>query len=80
MEKFAGYIIILHTCTKNHNTWCMVPEIRSERDIILSHIGQYFATSPTPCPFPQWSQKTKLKKTKKKKNVPGDIILLYIYV
>ena len=35
--------IILHTCTKNHNIWCTVPEIRNESDRIFCHFGPFFA-------------------------------------
>ena len=35
IKKFAGDIIILHMHTKNHNIWCMVPSIWSERHNLL---------------------------------------------
>ena len=47
MKKFAGDIIILHMCTKNHNIWCTVPEIWSETDIIFGHSGPFFVLLPT---------------------------------
>ena len=42
MKKFAGDIIILYMCTKNHNIWCTVAEIRSET-YIFCHFEQFFA-------------------------------------
>ena len=42
MKKFAGDVIILSKCTKNHNIWCMVPEIQSETDIIFVILGNFF--------------------------------------
>ena len=35
MEKIAKYIIILSMCTKTTITWGTVPEIRSEKDILV---------------------------------------------
>ena len=64
MKQFAGYII-LHTCIKNHNRWCMVPEIRSETDIILCHTEQFFALLPT-LPLTPMIPKIKILKKRKK--------------
>ena len=52
MKKFAGYIIILHTGTKNHNTWCIVPETWSETDMILCHWAMFCPFTNTPSPLP----------------------------
>ena len=50
MKKFAGGVIILHMCTKNHNPiiWCMVPEIQSETDKKICHFLPFFALLPPP--------------------------------
>ena len=87
MKKFAGDIIILHMCTKNHNIWCMVPKICSETDIIFCHFGRFFALLPIPChpppplsPSPPPTLMIPKIKWKKMKKMPGDIILLYIHV
>ena len=45
MKKFAGDII-LHMCNKNHNMWCMVPEIWSEADKLFCYYGPFFALLP----------------------------------
>ena len=52
MKKFAGDIIILPMCIKNHNIWCEVPEIQSGTDRIFFHFGPFFAFFPPPPPFP----------------------------
>ena len=61
-------------CIKNHNIWCMVPEIWSETDRIICHFGPFFALLPPPLIIP------KIKFWKKMKKMPIDIILLYIHV
>ena len=63
MKKFAGDIIILHMCTKNHNhmrysSW------DTKWDRIFCHFGPFFALLTT---FPLTTQKKKvLKKLKTK--------------
>ena len=82
MKKFAGDIIILHMCTKNHNhmmygSWDT--EWDSEIDIIFCHSGLLFALllptsrqcmDPAPCMDPENKNFEKMKKT------PADIIIL----
>ena len=52
--------------------WCMIPEIRTTTDRIFSHFGSFFAHL-----HPLTTQRIKiLKKWKKKKKTPGDIIIL----
>ena len=66
-----------YTCVpKTTIIWCMIPEIRSETDIIFCHFGPFFALLHTPLSSPQWSRKSKF--WNKLKKMPGDIILLYI--
>ena len=50
MKKFAE-ISSFYTCVpKITIIWYMVPEIRSEADIIFCHFGPYFALLPPPPP------------------------------
>ena len=46
MKKFAGYIIILNMCTKNHNHMMYRFWDRSETDTIFCHYGPVFALLP----------------------------------
>ena len=48
MKKACGnVIIILHTCTKNHDHMiCMLAKILSVTDIIFCHFGPFFALLP----------------------------------
>ena len=70
MKKFAGDIIILHMCTKNHNhmmygSW----DTEWDRQNFLSFWAIF-------CPFsPLTTRKIKILKLKK---TPGDIIILHI--
>ena len=50
MKKFAGYIILLHMCTKNHNHMMYVPEIQSETGKKFCYFGPFFAPLPPPLP------------------------------
>ena len=66
MKKFAGDIIILHMCTKNHNpmmygSWDT--EWDTEFFVILDHFLPFYHSPP-----------------KKSKKIPRDIILLYIHL
>ena len=77
MKKFAGDIIILHMCTKNHNhmmygSW----DMEWDRQKILS-FWAIFCPFTTPQPPNDPEYQTFEKKMKK---MPGDIILLYIHV
>ena len=54
----------------------MAPEIQSVADIIFCHFGPYFALLPLLTPNDPENQNFE----KKKKKMPGDIILLYIHV
>ena len=74
MKKFAGDIIILHMCTKNHNH--MVPEIRSDTDIIFCRFGPFFALLP-PHPQPLTIPKIKILKKNEKKHL--EILSFYTY-
>ena len=56
----------------------MVPDIQSETDRICCHFRPFFVILPTICPSND-PEKSKLKK-KKKKEMSGYIILLYIRV
>ena len=73
MKKFAGDIIILHTCTKNHNH--MIYSFwNAEWDwqmffVILVHFLPFYLPH-------YWSWISKF--WKKMKKMPGDFILLYI--
>ena len=71
MEKFAGNIVILHMCTKNHNhmlygSW--------DTDKYFCHFGQFFAILPPPLMIPN------IKTLKKMKKMAVNIILLYVHV
>ena len=75
MKKFAGDIIILDKCTKNHNhvmygSWDTEWD-RQKKSVILDHF------LPFCLPPPMISN---IKILKKMQKLPGDIILLYIHV
>ena len=82
MKKFAGDIIILHMCTKNHNhmmnhesysSWDT--EWDTEFFVILGHFLPFYHLLTSPLMIP------KIKILKKKwKKIPGDIILLDVHV
>ena len=71
MGKFAGDIIILHMCTKNHN-YMMYSSWDTEwyRQKNLSFWAIF-------CPFTSLTTK-KIKILKKMKILPGDIIILHM--
>ena len=74
MKKFAGYIIILHKCTKNYNhmvysSW----DTEWDRQNFLSFWAIF-------CPFTTPNNPKKSKFWKKNQKMPGYIILLYIHV
>ena len=68
MKKFAGDIIILHKCTKNHN---IVPEIWSATDRIFVILDCFFPFYPSMDPENQNFEK--MKKTLE------DIIILQMF-
>ena len=75
MKKFADDIIIIKKCTKNHNyimysSW----DMEWERHIFFVILGHFLPFYLSPLMIPN------IKILKKKKNMPGDIILLYIHV
>ena len=58
-KKNAGYIIILHICTKNHNHMMYVSwDIVCNRHNFFGHFESLFALSPTPL----WPRKLKFGK------------------
>ena len=67
MKKFAGYIIILHMCTKNHSHIRYGFQDQSETDKIFYNFGAFFALLPPPPP-PDDPENQNFEKKKKEKN------------
>ena len=71
MKKFAGDIIVLHMCAKNHNHVMYRSWKNGVRQTIFCHYGPFFALLP-----PSTPRKLKFSKTKK---VFQDIIILQMF-
>ena len=67
MEKIAKYIIILSMCTKTTITWGTVPEIRSEKDILVIC-----------CPFTPTLKSPENQNFEKMKEASGYLIILHL--
>ena len=72
MKKFAGDIIILHMCNKNHDICYTAPETHRE---FFCHYGPFFDLLPTPTSL----MIPKLKILKKMKKCL-EILSFYIYM
>ena len=69
MKAMPGDIIILHKWTKNHDHM-----VYCSWDMVCDGCNCYFLFWAIFCPFKKW----KFQKMKKKKKMPGDIIILHI--
>ena len=82
--NFFGHVFfgthIVQTVPKYIWMWhCMVPEIQSETDKTVCHLGCFLPFYPPP-PFPLMIPKIKILKKKKNEKMPGDITLFYTHV
>ena len=73
MKKLPGDIIVLHSCTKNHDQM-----LYFSWDMVRNGCNYYFSFRTIFCPFtPLTAQRIKILK-KWQKKPPGDIIILHI--